>query len=298
MTSFWSWYIISIVVINIVGCLVLLLATRKNKTDVSEGEALKHSFDGITELNNPLPKWWFWCFIITIVYSVVYLALYPGMGSYKGLLNWSSDSQWRSEVNVADKQYGPIFSKYGQQSIETLIKEPKAMEIGQRIFANNCAMCHGADARGAKGFPNLTDTDWLYGGSPQEIETSILYGRQGNMPPQGEIIGGRKSVEMVAEYVLSLNNKPHSDVLAEQGKEKFMTTCAACHGADAKGNKLLGAPNLTNNMWLFGGRKKTIQETITFGRQSMMPAHEGILGKDKTHIVAAYVYGLSHPQSK
>lgn len=159
-------------------------------------------------------------------------------------------------------------------------------------------MCHGADARGAKGFPNLTDNDWLYGGSPQEIETSIAYGRQGTMPPQAELIGGRRGVEMVAEYVLSLNKKPHNAILAAQGKEKFMTTCVACHGADATGNKFIGAPNLTNNMWLFGGRKKTIQETITLGRQSMMPAHEKLLGKDKVHLVAAYVYGLSHPQGQ
>lgn len=296
MSNFWSCYIILLVAINIIGCLVLLAVTRKNTTGVSEGAELKHSFDGITELNNPLPKWWLWCFILTLIFSVVYLVLYPGLGNYKGTLNWSSDSQWQQEIKDADKEYGPIFAKYANQPIELLAKNNKALDIGQRIFSNNCAMCHGSDARGAKGFPNLTDKEWIYGGTPKEIETSILLGRQGTMPPQGELLGGRKEVEMVADYILSLNNKPHNDLLAAQGKEKYMTTCIACHGPNAAGNKFIGAPNLIKNDWLFGGSKKTLQETITNGRQSMMPAHEKLLGKDKVHLVAAYVYGLSHKE--
>ncbi len=298
MTSFWSWYIILLVIVNILGCVILLIVTRKNKTGVSEGEELGHSFDGITELNNPLPKWWLWLFIITIVFSVVYLVLYPGLGNYKGVLNWTSKGQWQEEVKVADKKYGPIFQKYGQMAIVDLIKDPKALEIGQRLFANNCAMCHGSDARGAKGFPNLADDDWLYGGTPEDIEKTILHGRQGMMPPLAATVGGEKGVEAVAEYVLALNNRKHDKALAEVGKQKYMTVCIACHGADGKGNKLVGAPNLTNNIWLFGGSKKAIKYAITNGRQGKMPAHESLLGKDKVHIIAAYVYSLSHNKSQ
>lgn len=293
MTTFWSCYISLLVIVNIVGCLVLLWVTRRNTTGISEGKELEHSFDGITELNNPLPKWWLWCFIITIVFSVAYLYLYPGLGNYQGALKWTSRDQWQQEVSQADKEYAPIFERYGKQPIEQLVKNERAMEVGQRIFASNCAMCHGSDARGAKGFPNLTAGEWIYGGLPQDIETTIMYGRQGMMPPQADAIGGRQAVEMVAEYILSLNKKPHDELLAAQGKEKFMTVCAACHGQDASGNKYIGAPNLIKSSWLFGDNKKTLQETITNGRQSMMPAHEHLLGKDKVHLVAAYVYSLT-----
>ncbi len=295
MTDFWSWYVISLVTVNIVGCLVLLAVTRKNTTGVSEGEELKHSFDGITELNNPLPRWWLWLFIITIVYSIIYLILYPGMGNYKGTLGWTSSKQWLAEVRDADKEYGPIFAKYGKMPIVELIKKPKALEIGQRLFANSCAMCHGSDGRGAKGFPNLTNNNWLYGGEPQDIETTILHGRQGMMPAQLDNVGGKKGVEAVAHYILSLNeNRKHDETLAAVGKEKYMATCIACHGPSATGNKYVGAPNLTNNKWLFGGSMKVIKHSITYGRKSMMPAHEQLLGKDKVHILAAYVYSLSH----
>jgi cytochrome c oxidase cbb3-type subunit 3 len=298
MTSFWSGYIILLVLSNILGCVFLLIVTRKNNTGVSEGEELKHSFDGIKELNNPLPKWWLWLFVITILFSGIYLYLYPGLGSYKGYLNWTSVSQWRSEVRQADKRYGPTFQKYGQMPIEKLIKKPKALEIGQRLFSNNCAMCHGSDARGAKGFPDLTDDDWLYGGSPQEIETTILHGRQGVMPPLAPAIGGENGVEAVAHYILSLNNRKHDEIKARDGKQKYMMVCIACHGPTGTGNKLIGAPNLTNNIWLYGGSKKAIKDAVMFGRSGKMPAHEQLLGKDKVHILAAYVYSLSHNKRK
>jgi cytochrome c oxidase cbb3-type subunit 3 len=294
MSSFWSWYIILLVVVNIAGCAVLLFMTRRNNTGVSEGEELAHSYDGITELNNPLPKWWLWLFIITIVFSAIYLTLYPGLGNYKGTLNWTSQKQWRTEVTDFDKTYGPIFEKYSQTPVTTLIHDQKALEIGQRLFANNCAMCHGSDGRGAKGFPNLADDDWLYGGTPENIEQSISYGRNGTMPPMGDAVGGEEHVKAVAEYVSLLNGRRHRAKLAEQGKAKFDIICSACHGMDGKGNQALGAPNLTNNVWLYGGTKQIIMETIRNGRSGRMPAHEKILSKDKIHLLVAYVYSLSH----
>lgn len=295
MNSFWNGYIIFIVLLNIFGALWLLSWSRKTKIpNVQDNESLGHDFDGIQELNTPLPRWWLWLFYLTIVFAFIYLALFPGLGNFKGYLGWTSHGQWQEEVDKHESQYGPLFASLASQPLETLAKDPKALKIGQRLFANNCAGCHGSDGRGSVGFPNLADNSWLYGGAAETIKLSIMNGRNGNMPPMGAAIGGGENVEAVASYVLSLSGRKVDSTLASQGEAKFKMICAACHGVDGKGNPLLGAPNLTDSYWLYGGSLNTVMETINNGRSGVMPAHKDLLGEEKVHIIAAYVYSLSH----
>lgn len=290
----WSLYIALITVVSIIACAVLLkaLSTRRVAKDEQVGDT-GHTWDeDLTELNHPLPRWWMWLFYITIVFSIVYLVLYPGLGSFRGYLNWSSTGQYSEEVERANARYGPIFARYLAQDIQQVAAEPEARAIGQKLFLNYCAQCHGSDAGGAKGFPSLRDGDWLYGGEPAEIKTSILEGRTGLMPPQGALVGGDEGAKDVAHYVLSLSGRTHDSLRAFRGKAKFDTICIACHGPDGKGNKQLGAPNLTDGIWLHGGSEAAIIETILKGRKGEMPAHKHILDEAKIHLLAAYVYGL------
>lgn len=290
----WSLYIALITVVSIIACAVLLkaLSTRRVAKDEQVGDT-GHTWDeDLTELNHPLPRWWMWLFYITIVFSIVYLVLYPGLGSFRGYLDWSSTGQYSEEVERANARYGPIFARYLAQDIQQVAAEPEARAIGQKLFLNYCAQCHGSDAGGAKGFPSLRDGDWLYGGEPAEIKTSILEGRIGLMPPQGALVGGDEGAKDVAHYVLSLSGRTHDSLRAFRGKAKFDTICIACHGPDGKGNKQLGAPNLTDGIWLHGGSEAAIIETILKGRKGEMPAHKHILDEAKIHLLAAYVYGL------
>ena len=294
MSSFWNWYIIIIVLGLIFGSAILLYFTHNLDTgDIKEGESMGHSFDGIEELNNPLPKWWTLMFWITIIYSLGYLALYPGLGSYQGLLGWSSTGQWQTEMDKAENTYGPIYEKMAATPIEELVNNDEALSMGQRLFSNNCAVCHGSDARGAQSYPNLTDNDWLYGSSPAQIKQSIMTGRSGMMPALGGALGGEQGVKQVASYVRSLNGYSVDAEAAVQGEQKFKMFCVACHGIDAKGNQLLGAPNLTNGIWLYGGSQKMVEQTINKGRSGKMPSHKDLLGEEKVHILATYIYNFA-----
>jgi len=293
MTDFWSIWISVITIAVILGCLLLVVGTRKSEVHKeTTTEVLKHSFDGVEELDNPLPRWWFNMFILTIVFGVVYLFLYPGLGNYKGYLNWTSYNQWEEEMAYAEKHYQPVFSRYAQLSVEQISNDEKAGQIGQRMFANNCALCHGQGGVGAFGFPNLTDSDWLYGGAGDTIEATITNGRNGAMPPWGAILG-EDGIRNVTSYVMSISGQTADPKLAAKGKVTFQSTCVACHGADAKGNLTLGAPNLTDNTWLYGGSFEKVSHTIRQGRSGMMPAHKNLLNQDKIHLIAGYVYGLS-----
>lgn len=299
MSSFWHWYIVLISLGVIFGSAVLLFFTHKMKTgNIKEGESMGHSFDGIEELNNPLPKWWHFMFWASIVYSLGYLVLYPGLGSYSGLIGWSSDGQWQSEMTKAEETYQPIFDQMAATPLEELAKNQDALKIGQRLFANNCAICHGSDARGAQGFPNLTDNDWLYGSEPETIKQTILMGRLGVMPPMGEALGGETGVHQLVSYVRGLNGYSVDKEAAAEGEKKFQVYCAACHGPDAKGNKLMGAANLTDGIWLYGGSEEIVAKTINHGRNGLMPAHKDILGEEKIHILSAYIYSLSKHSDK
>ncbi len=321
MSSFWSIWITVLTLGTLVGCYLLLRWCLKNFTGVKEGESMGHSFDGIEELNNPLPKWWSTFFLLTIIWGFGYLLVYPGLGNWEGLFGWKSSNQgimtleeskaqtiaakkankivqYDREVAAADAKFGPIFKAYAERNIEDLATDPKALKVGQRLFLQNCSQCHGSDARGTTGFPNLTDDDWLYGGSPEAIKETIMHGRKAQgMMAWKAALGGEQGVKEVAAYVLSLSGREVDPALAEAGKSRF-AMCAACHGPEGKGSLAmgipLGAPNLTDNIWLYGGSERTVQESIRNGRAGVMPAWDNILGEEKVHLIAAYVYSLSH----
>ncbi|NVJ65330.1 MAG: cytochrome-c oxidase, cbb3-type subunit III [Gammaproteobacteria bacterium] len=295
MSNFWSIYIIAITVINLVGCVALLYFTRKKKQSGQQGKTTGHVYDGIEEYDNPLPRWWLWLFYITIIFSVVYLILYPGLGKFKGALGWTQDNQYQAEVAAANEKYLPLYEKYAAMSIESLQKEPEAIKMGQAIFANTCFGCHGADARGSLGFPDLTDGDWLYGGSPEQIKLSILKGRNGVMPAWKDTLSD-KDIDSLSSYISSKNSvdRPVIESFLAQGEVVYNQSCAACHGRDLKGNQALGAPNLSDAVWLHGASPGLVKDVIRHGRINRMPAHETILGPEKSHLVTAYVYSLSH----
>ena len=295
-SGFWSIYIAALTLLGVFGCGVLLWSQSKVKVKLDKNgkaESTGHVYDGLTELNNPMPRWWMWMFYISIVFGLGYLFLYPGLGAYSGSLGWKSTGEYQKELQMAQSQYGPLFDKYLQQDLQTVAADPQAQAIGERLFLTYCAQCHGSDARGNKGFPNLTDRDWLYGGTPDAIKTTILNGRNGMMPPMGAAVGGDKDVENVAHYVLSLSGSTHDPIKSVFGKSKF-AACAACHGANGAGNQALGAPNLTDKVWLYGGSAETIMETIRKGRANAMPPFKDFLGEAKVHVLSAYVWGLSN----
>lgn len=295
-SNFWAFWIVALTLGGIAFCLILLrkLSRRAPGDGGGKVDDTGHVWDeDLQELNHPLPRWWLQLFYITIAFALGYLALYPGLGSYAGSLGWTSHKQYDAERAAADAQLKPIFDKYAAMDIPTLSKDADAHAIGQRLFLNNCAQCHGSDAGGQRGFPNLRDQDWLWGGEPETIEQTISNGRQAMMPAWGPVLGDQ-GVKEVVNYVLSLSGSTHDEALAVAGKARFETTCAACHGPEGKGNPALGAPNLSDHIWLYGGTEKDIIQTVTYGRQGQMPAHLERLGPARVHLLAAYVYGLSH----
>ncbi|NGZ83337.1 cytochrome-c oxidase, cbb3-type subunit III [Duganella aceris] len=299
--GFWDWYIVLLTLLGIVGCGVLLFSQAKVRlAKAADGTVgtTGHVWDeDLSELNTPMPRWWMWLFYITIVFALAYLFLYPGLGTYAGKLGWKSSGAYQAELKQAEADYGPLFARYRKQDLRAVASDPQARAIGERLFLTYCAQCHGSDARGNKGFPNLTDNDWLFGGSPETIKETILHGRVGMMPPMGAALGSDKDVENVAHYVLSLSGSTADPIKVVFGKDKF-GACMACHSAGGKGNQLLGAPNLTDKIWLFGGSIETVKETINKGRTTTMPAFQDFLGDDKAHVLAAYVWGLSNDPGK
>ncbi|EHD2242902.1 cytochrome-c oxidase, cbb3-type subunit III [Vibrio vulnificus] len=323
MTTFWSLWIIVITVGTLVGCAVLLYWCAKDKMGVEEGADMGHEYDGIRELNNPLPKWWTYLFVGTFIFAAVYLTLFPGLGNFKGVLGWQSSAQtvrtveeskqaianaqsnkqlnqYAKELDDADAYFGEAFRRLafddnGLRPIPAIAGDNEALKVGQRLFLQNCSQCHGSDARGQKGFPNLTDTAWLYGGEPQAIVTTIMHGRIGQMPAWKDALG-EQGVEEVVSYVLSLSGRKVNAREAEAGKARFVV-CAACHGTDGKGNPAVGAPDLTDKDWLFGDSRADITETVMNGRSGVMPAWKDILGEDKVQLVSAYVWSLSNGEN-
>lgn len=295
MTTGWSLYVISLVVLNILATTWLLWWTaRKRKSDSKDAETTGHVWDGdITEYNKPLPKWWINLFYLTIIYSIGYLVWYPGMGNFAGTSGWSSAKEHDAAKAEADKQLAVAFGRFDGMPIDEIARDEEALAFGSRLFANHCAMCHGSDARGGRGFPNLTDADWQWGGTPEDITTTLLHGRQAAMPPLGAVLGGDVGITEVAAYVQSLSGMKADPALAAAGQARF-AVCAACHGPDGKGNPALGAPNLTDDTWLYGSDFATLREGILNGRNGMMPAHAPIIGETRSRIVAAYVWSLTH----
>lgn len=291
MSNFWSWYIIVLTVVFLVLVTWLLFATRKGQRPDQTSQTMGHAFDGIEEYDNPLPRWWFMLFVATLVFTVIYLILYPGMGKFSGVLGWTQVNQYEREVERAETRFEPIFAKYRDLPIEEVARDEEARRIGQRLFATNCSVCHGADARGSFGFPNLTDNDWLWGGEPEQILTTLRQGRQAAMAAWLPVIG-EEGVRNTAGYVRSLSGLETEGVDLAAGKKVFDVNCVACHGPDGKGNHLLGAPNLTDDVWLYGSSMLQVSHSIRAGRNGNMPA-QAHLGDDKLHMLAAYVYSLS-----
>ena len=294
VSGFWNIYVTGIALVSIVGCAVFLWMQSSAKHAV--GQTTGHVWDEtLEEYSNPLPNWWRWLFYITVFFSLAYLVLYPGLGTYSGTKGWTSVGQYEEERAAADAQFQKAYGPLLTENIMTVAANPRAKEAGQRMFLTYCAQCHGSDAKGAKGFPDLTNSDWQYGGTPDRIEETILGGRIGAMPAYGgnpAAIGGVEGAREVANYVRSLSGLANDSALAAKGKVKFDMVCVACHGADAKGNQMIGAPNLTDKVWLYGSSESTIMETITKGRVNQMPAHKDFLGAGKVHLLAAYVWGL------
>jgi cytochrome c oxidase cbb3-type subunit III len=292
--NFWSVYVAGITMVSILACLLLLWVTARKKVVPSADNTTGHVWDGdLRESNNPMPRWWMWLFVITIVFGLAYLAAYPGLGSYPGQLAWTTRGEYASEVEQANKELAPLYAQFTSRSAEDLAGDPRAMAIGERLFMNNCAQCHGSDARGSKGFPNLADADWLYGGAGAKISETITQGRRGQMPPMASAVGGPDDVKNVAHYVLSLSKAPHDSVRAQLGKTKF-GACAACHGVDGKGNPAMGAPNLTDDIWLHGWGEQAIIAMVNSGKTSEMPAQTGKLTDAQIHVLAGYVWSLSN----
>jgi len=292
-SNFWSVFVTAVTLVGIIACLVLLWVSGKAKAMTANDNTTGHVWDGdLREMNNPLPRWWVWLFIITVVFALIYLAMYPGLGNSPGKLNWSQQGQYEAEMVKGEKEVAPLYARFTAMSVQDMARDPQAMAIGERVFMNNCAQCHGSDARGSKGFPNLSDGDWLWGGAPEQIKESITKGRMGNMPPMAAAVGTPDDVKNVAHYVLSLSGSPHDSLRASLGKTKF-GACAACHGMDGKGNPALGAPNLTDDTWLHGYGENAIVAMINNGKVNQMPAQEGKLSAAQIHVLSAYVWSRS-----
>ncbi|RYF01936.1 MAG: cytochrome-c oxidase, cbb3-type subunit III [Comamonadaceae bacterium] len=293
-SNFWSLYVAGITLVGIFGCVLLLWITARKKVVATADNTTGHVWDeDLTEMNNPMPRWWIWLFIITIVFGLGYLAAYPGLGTFAGKLGWSQRAEYEAEVAKANAELEPLYARFNAMKPEEIAGDPQAMAIGDRLFMNNCAQCHGSDARGSKGFPNLADADWLHGGGPEQIRQTIHDGRIGVMPPMAAAVGTPEDVRNLSHYVLSLSGSPHDSLRASLGKSKF-TACAACHGMDGKGNTALGAPNLTDDVWLHGWGEAAITAMINNGKTNQMPAQAGKLTEAQISVLSAYVWGLSN----
>ncbi len=321
MTTVWSLYVSVLTLATLVGLTWLLLSTRKGQREDTTEETVGHAFDGIEEYDNPLPKWWFWLFVGTLVFAVGYLVLYPGLGNWRGILpgysyldnanktefatgdtGWTGVHEWEKEMARANARFGPLYAKYAAMPVEAVAQDAKALKMGARLFANNCSVCHGSDAKGAYGFPNLTDDVWRWGGEPEAIKTSIMNGRHGVMPGWAAVIGEQGVADVSAFVLTGLNNRQLPQGVsadADKGQAIFATTCVACHGAQGKGTPMLGAPDLTRpDAFIYGSSFAQLQQTIRYGRQGQMPAQAPLQGNDKVHVLAAYVYSLSHPRQE
>lgn len=291
--GFWNLFIFVVTLGGIVWLFWLIGRYTSKQRTAGQVETMGHKWDDdLEELNNPLPRWWLNLFYITLVFGIGYLIFYPGLGSNDMFLGWTQVKQYDEEMAAAEERYGPIFEQFMGQDVATLSTHPEALRIGRRLYANYCSTCHGSDARGGPGFPNLRDGAWLWGGDPQAIEASILNGRQAAMPPWGEALG-EEAVRQVTQYVLGLNGREVDESVAAAGEALFAANCSVCHGADAKGNTQLGAPNLTDGIWLYGGSALTVERSIAEGRGGRMPAQREFLGEAKAHLLAAYVLSLS-----
>jgi len=293
INSGWAWYVAGLTVVSLAFCVFILVVASKRKVMAADNTTGHVWDEDLVEMNNPLPRWWVWLFVITIVFGLGYLAAYPGLGTFTGKLNWTQKGEYEAEMAKAKAEIEPLYARFASMKPEDVAVDPQAHAIGERLFMNNCAQCHGSDARGSKGFPNLADNDWLHGGNPEKIRETLEKGRIGNMPPMAAAVGSPEDVRNLSHYVLSLSGSPHDSVRASLGKSKFVS-CAACHGMDGKGNQALGAPNLTDDIWLHGWGEAAITTMINSGKVNEMPAQADKLSEAQIGVLASYVWGLSN----
>ena len=293
-SDFWHLYVAGLTLVSIIACLILLWISGTTKVKARDDNTTGHVWDeDLREMNNPLPKWWVYLFIITVVFGLIYGALYPMFGKVGGQLGWSSAGQYEAEKQRNLDAIAPLYATFSGMEPEKLAGDAAAMAVGERLFMNYCAQCHGSDARGSKSFPNLTDSDWNWGGEPAAIRTTITEGRMGVMPPMAAAVGTAEDVNNLAHYVLSLSGSPHDSVRATLGRAKY-ATCAACHGAEGLGNDAMGAPNLTDNIWLHGWGVEAITKAVNEGITNVMPAQNALLTEQQIHVLSAYVWSKSN----
>jgi cytochrome c oxidase cbb3-type subunit 3 len=295
MTAFWAWFVAAGTIAFVIWCVWLISWSAKQGPQNKEDEDLVgHVWDGdIEEWNNPAPKWWLYLYFITIAWAVGYMVVYPGIGAFEGLLGWSQQGQYEEEMQAAEARYAPIYERFAAMEFEELVQDQDALDLGRSLYASYCTTCHGSDARGAPGYPNLTDNDWQWGGTEQDIITTLTNGRVAVMTPWAQILGSDEAVDNMVTYVQSLSGIVDASDVQESARTQFTTFCAACHMPDGTGNQVLGAPNLTDDIWLYGGDAETIRTAIEQGRNGQMPAHGEFLGENRVRILAAYVYSLS-----
>ncbi|MDZ7643119.1 MAG: cytochrome-c oxidase, cbb3-type subunit III [Woeseiaceae bacterium] len=292
MSSAWSWYVAIGTIASLLACFWLIFWTnRQRQSDEAIREAEAHVWDeDIRELNNPLPMWWLWLFVLTLIWGVGYFALYPSLVVYDGALGWSQEEQYERQMAAAEERYGPVFARYGAMPVEELVNNPEALEIGASLYANYCSQCHGANALGAPGFPNLTDDNWNWGNSPAAIEQTLKNGRRGIMPALGSALQTDEAVNQMVNYVRGMVDGQDTSSPAHG---RYMTLCIACHGPDGGGVQAMGAPALNDDTWLYGSSPAAVRTSIVEGRTGVMPAHQALLGDDRIRILAAYVLSLS-----
>jgi cytochrome c oxidase cbb3-type subunit 3 len=293
MTESWNWLVIILVIGNIAACFWLIRWTAKQGDDSkAEDDTLDHVWDGdLRERNQPMPRWWLMLFYATIVFGLVYLVMYPGLGNFSGSLGWSQAGQHAAELEAVESKYAALYARLASQDWQEMTANTEAMAIGENLFGANCSTCHGSDGGGAPGFPSLKDNDWLYGSDFETIQFSVTNGRNGLMPALGAALGDQ-GVQEVVQYVKQISGQDHDAALATAGQARW-AICAACHGPQGKGNPQLGAPNLTDNIWLFGSSDEALAATIRDGRVNAMPAHDHLLSADQIRLLSGYVGTLS-----
>jgi len=292
MSSAWSWYVAVGTVASLLACFWLIVWTNRQRQSDEEIKASEHHVwdEDIRELNNPLPMWWLWLYVLTLIWGAAYLVLYPSLGNFSGVLGWSQEQQYEEQMVAAEERYGPVFAEFGAIPVEDLVGNERAMRIGSSLYANYCSQCHGANALGASGFPNLTDDVWNWGGAPQQIEQSILNGRNGIMPALGGALQGEQGIK---EMVIYVRNMADGQDTSSPAHSHYMSLCIGCHGPQGGGMQALGAPSLVDDVWLYGSSQTAVRKSIIDGRNGVMPAHADLLGADRARILAAYVYSLS-----
>lgn len=288
MSSGWSWFVILGTLGSLLAAVALLIFNRKTSGEETTG----HEWDGIEELDNPLPFWWVGLFVVSIIYALGYLIWYPGLGNVQGAGGWTSNNQLQDDLAAHQTRFAPVYADLAAMTPDELVKDRLAQQVGRRLFINHCSTCHGITAEGTTGFPNLKDDEWIWGEGFSNVKHAIENGRSAIMPAWGPALGEQGVSDMV-QYLLALSSRDHGAQAAARGRDQFTTLCAACHGQDGTGKSELGAPNLTDNIWLYGGRAKDLANTLNNGRAGQMPSFAGILDDQRIHILAGYVSGLS-----